>query len=248
MIRTTRWPRSWNSRSLRRTTVCPRWMSGAVGSMPNLNRNGRPSREAPASFSSSAPSGSESTASRASQAAVSAAERPEDGIRANARLRALPRPEQASASSSKPPSFRPCWRPVELHGPSRRRPHPVSRDDRPNILTAAATGGSVPLAGEIAPPVPFPRRGLRWRRPPSGRPRIKKLRLLLCLLGLGLIALVSTVFGMMMAVASDLPALENRQDLKSARNSVVTDDKGRRLGILTSRENRILVTPNQIPA
>jgi penicillin-binding protein 1A len=89
---------------------------------------------------------------------------------------------------------------------------------------------------------------LRWRRRRAGRPRIKKLRLFLCLLGLGLIALVSTVFGMMMAVASDLPALENRQDLKNARNSVVTDSKGQRLGVLTTRENRILVTPDQIPA
>ena len=32
--------------------------------------------------------------------------------------------------------------------------------------------------------------------------------------GLGLLALVSTVFGMMMAVASDLPALENRKEYK----------------------------------
>ena len=38
--------------------------------------------------------------------------------------------------------------------------------------------------------------------------RIRKLRVLALLAGLGLLAIVSTVFGMMMAVASDLPALE----------------------------------------
>ncbi len=38
-----RWPASWNSRSLPSTTACPRWMSGAVGSIPSLTRSGRPS-------------------------------------------------------------------------------------------------------------------------------------------------------------------------------------------------------------
>jgi penicillin-binding protein 1A len=41
------------------------------------------------------------------------------------------------------------------------------------------------------------------------KPRIKRLRLLGLLIPLGGLAVVSTVFGMMMAVASDLPALEN---------------------------------------
>ena len=40
---------------------------------------------------------------------------------------------------------------------------------------------------------------------------MRKLRLLLILIGLGALAVVSTVFGMMMAVASDLPQIENRQ-------------------------------------
>ena len=45
-------------------------------------------------------------------------------------------------------------------------------------------------------------------KPPRRRVRIRKLRLLLLLVGLGILAAVSTVFGMMMAVASDLPKLE----------------------------------------
>ena len=75
---------------------------------------------------------------------------------------------------------------------------------------------------------------------------MKKLRLLLVLFGLSLLALVSTVFGMMMAVASDLPSLENAAEFRSARNSVLTDVRGRRLGILTGAENRILVRADDI--
>ncbi len=47
----------------------PRWMSGAVGSIPSLTRSGRPSD----SLAASAPSGRQSTALRASQAACSRA-------------------------------------------------------------------------------------------------------------------------------------------------------------------------------
>src|SRR3954451_1337853 len=68
MIRTTVWPRSWNSRSFRRNTVWPRWMSGAVGSIPSLTRSGRPS----ASCRSRAPSGSASTAFRSRKRASEA--------------------------------------------------------------------------------------------------------------------------------------------------------------------------------
>ena len=81
---------------------------------------------------------------------------------------------------------------------------------------------------------------------PTARPRVKKLRLLLVLAGLSLLAIVSTLFGMMMAVASDLPSLENREEFKKARNSVLVDVHGKRLGILTSPENRILVDHAQI--
>ncbi|HWT94234.1 MAG TPA: transglycosylase domain-containing protein [Solirubrobacteraceae bacterium] len=81
---------------------------------------------------------------------------------------------------------------------------------------------------------------------PSTRTRVKKLRLILVLAGLTLLAGVSTVFGMMMAVASDLPSLENRAEFREARNSVLTDVRGRELGVLTSNENRILVPASDI--
>jgi len=63
---------------------------------------------------------------------------------------------------------------------------------------------------------------------------------------LGGLAVLSTVFGMVMAVASDLPALENRQEYRNARNSVLLDDHGTQIGILTSRDNRILVQTGQV--
>jgi len=79
---------------------------------------------------------------------------------------------------------------------------------------------------------------------PRPRPRLKKLRLLALLVGLGLLAAVSTFFGMMMAVASDLPELEKLA--VPSKNSVLEDRSGSRLGILTGNQNRILLTENQI--
>jgi penicillin-binding protein 1A len=89
----------------------------------------------------------------------------------------------------------------------------------------------------------LPRLPHRERR----RPRIKKLRVLSIVVGLGLLAVISTLFGMMMAVASDLPQLENRQQYSSGKdNSVLLDYRGRKLGILTNNQNVVLVGPYQI--
>ncbi|MFN2616701.1 MAG: transglycosylase domain-containing protein [Thermoleophilaceae bacterium] len=85
--------------------------------------------------------------------------------------------------------------------------------------------------------------------PPVGpRTRLKKLRLALILVGLTLLALVSTVFGMLMAVASDLPALENRAEFRAAKNSVLEAADGRHTEIarLTGNDNRILLTEPEI--
>jgi penicillin-binding protein 1A len=87
---------------------------------------------------------------------------------------------------------------------------------------------------------------LPQRRNP-GRPRIKKLRVLSIFVGLALLAFISTLFGMMMAVASDLPQLENRQQYSSSKNnSVLLDYRGRKLGILTNNQNVVLVGQYQI--
>ncbi|HEU0317595.1 MAG TPA: biosynthetic peptidoglycan transglycosylase, partial [Solirubrobacteraceae bacterium] len=89
--------------------------------------------------------------------------------------------------------------------------------------------------------------------PPSAggrrrKPRLKKLRLLIVLLPLALLALVSAVFGMIMAIASDLPALENRAEYKSAQNSILLDINGKQIGVLTGQDNRILVKSTDIPS
>ena len=65
--------------------------------------------------------------------------------------------------------------------------------------------------------------------------------------GLSLIAFISTVFGMMMAVASDLPQLENREQYRASKNnSVLLDYRGRKLGILTNNQNVVLVGQYEI--
>jgi penicillin-binding protein 1A len=75
---------------------------------------------------------------------------------------------------------------------------------------------------------------------------LKRLRFVAILFAVLLLGLISFVFGMFMAVASTLPSLDNRAEFQNARNSVLLDDQGRPLGVL-SRQNQILVTPQQIP-
>jgi penicillin-binding protein 1A len=81
---------------------------------------------------------------------------------------------------------------------------------------------------------------------PSTKPRLKKLRILFVLLGLGVLALVSMVFGMMTAVSQDLPAIYNFAQFKAAKNSEVFDATGVPIGTLTSNQNKILLTSGQI--
>jgi penicillin-binding protein 1A len=97
-----------------------------------------------------------------------------------------------------------------------------------------------------------------WRRTPTlpeppgppppgrGKPRLKKLRLALVILGLTLLAMVSWFFGIMMSVAQDLPALENREQFKNAENSTVVDRTGRQVATLTGNQRRILIPSEQI--
>ena len=88
--------------------------------------------------------------------------------------------------------------------------------------------------------------------PPKPRPKVKRMRLAVLLLGLAILGLVSTVFGMMMAVASDLPQLENKAEFKRAKNSIVTaaptrkGERGDQLAKLTGNQNRILVPAEDI--
>src|SRR4051794_4275330 len=78
--------------------------------------------------------------------------------------------------------------------------------------------------------------------PPRRGVRIRKLRVAALLAGLGILAAVSTVFGMMMAVASDLPQLEE----PAFRNSVILDAQGHEIGLLTGNQRQLFVTESQI--
>jgi penicillin-binding protein 1A len=92
--------------------------------------------------------------------------------------------------------------------------------------------------GEVPPAPPAP--------PPQTKPRLKKLRVLFVLLGLGVLAVVSMVFGMMAAVSQDLPAIYNFAQYKSSKNSVVLDANGETIGTLTSDQNKILLSSGQV--
>ena len=114
-------------------------------------------------------------------------------------------------------------------------------------------------------PIPFPTpgRGRPWRKAPAQprsrwakrrarrrnrppKPRLRKLRLLLILVGLGTLAFVSTVFGMMMAVASDIPQIENRQQYNNEANSYLYDDHWRPIGIFAPPNNVVIDQYNDI--
>ncbi|HET9163609.1 MAG TPA: transglycosylase domain-containing protein [Solirubrobacterales bacterium] len=93
-----------------------------------------------------------------------------------------------------------------------------------------------------APPPPPP------ASPPgkAARPRLKKLRILFVLFGLGVLALVSMIFGMMTAVSRDLPAIYDFAQFKASKNSEIYDASGEPIGTLTSEQNKILLDSGQI--
>src|ERR687890_232336 len=203
MISTTVCPSSWNSRSLRRTTVWPRWMSGVVGSTPSFTRSGSPF----ASWRSSWPSGSASTALRVRNGAAS----PAESVMApmlNCAARWAPGGALYGAGA---PDY-------ALVSPVRKRGTPLpgrpkSMQEPPtSIIQPPPTHGPRFVRGDNgAPPEP----------PKPPKPKLKKLRLALVVLGLSVLALISTVFGMLMAVASDLPSLDSEAQFRAAQNSVL---------------------------
>ncbi len=96
--------------------------------------------------------------------------------------------------------------------------------------------GSVPPIGSFPEPP--------GAKPP--KPRIKKLRILFILLGLSVLGLASAIFGAVMAVSQDIPAIERFAQFEEAQNSVLTDSQGQEIGTLSSNQNRILLDAEQI--
>ncbi|MFM9126200.1 MAG: transglycosylase domain-containing protein, partial [Solirubrobacterales bacterium] len=96
---------------------------------------------------------------------------------------------------------------------------------------------------EALPPSPA---GGGSEPPDPPKPKLRRRRLLLLLLPVAALAAISVAFGMMMAMAAELPSLENAKGFQKARNSVMYDRLGRPLGILTSSRNRVLVPHSSI--
>src|SRR3954454_1083598 len=90
---------------------------------------------------------------------------------------------------------------------------------------------------DLLEPIPF--------EAPRRRTRVKKLRVLVVAVPLGMLALVSTVFGMMMAVAADVNGLDTTQIFRVAHSSRLTDVNGQPLGIL-SEQNRVVVPLSKV--
>ena len=69
---------------------------------------------------------------------------------------------------------------------------------------------------------------------------------MLILFAVLLLGLISFVFGMFVAVASDLPSLTHFSLYKNEQSSTLYDDLGHPIGVL-SQQNRVIVTPSEIP-
>src|SRR4051794_19750069 len=204
-------------------------MSGVVGSIPSFTRSGRPAFSAAASFSARAPFGRLSTASRANRAAASEGS---GSIRPNARL-----PRSAEPVAVRPFGRRKPGRRAFVGALKSRTSVRVSDPDNIVYLRDHAAALDPPAGvqgGDFA----------GGEKPP--KPKLKKIRLGVILIGLAALAGVSTVFGMMMAVASDLPSIENRSIYHGAQNSKIYDVNGRQIGLITGKQNQVLVGYNSI--
>jgi penicillin-binding protein 1A len=133
---------------------------------------------------------------------------------------------------------------------ARSTPHPgalkrMQEPPTPINDSSSARGPRFVRLQETPPPPPPPKRT---------KPKLKKLRLSLVLLGLSALAVVSTLFGMLMAVARDLPSLENQAEFRAAENSILYADDCKeldsgnctRIAKLTGNLNRILVSEGEI--
>src|SRR3954468_22825133 len=198
-------------------------MSGAVGSIPSFTRNASPR----ASWRSSSPAGSASTALRSRYSACSG------GLVNGAQCYGLAPDGQISAALARPAAARMEPRVPEL------------TDSQPETGNGDGNGHRADPLEELfsAPVAPGPSPEVHKRKP-----KLKKLRLLLVLAGISVLAVNSTIFGMMLSVSSDLPSLENHAQLRVARNSVLFSGSGKdvTLAKLTGAQNRILDDSGEI--
>ena len=104
-------------------------------------------------------------------------------------------------------------------------------------VNGASSNGAGSNGGPVSSLAAKPEDSPKKRR----RPKLRKLRIALVVFGLTILAFISWIFGIMMAVASDLPQLEDRAQFENAQNSVVYDINGKKIATLTNNQGRILV-------
>ncbi|HEX3434309.1 MAG TPA: transglycosylase domain-containing protein [Solirubrobacteraceae bacterium] len=102
------------------------------------------------------------------------------------------------------------------------------------------------MSVEVRPDIPPAPASEPGDGPTGNKPRLKRLRFVAIVLAVLVLGLVSFVFGIFISVASDLPSLAKFSQLKDARSSVLLDDLGHPLGVV-SQQNRVIVTPGEIP-
>ncbi len=130
---------------------------------------------------------------------------------------------------------------------------PMSDADRPDIAPTKLSPAPSELRparpklppAPAAPPAQPPDPGADARLS-ARRTRLKRLRFVAILLAVLVLGLISFVFGMFVAVASDLPSLTRFSLYKDEKSSIMYDDLGHPIGVL-SQQNRVIVTPEQIP-
>jgi penicillin-binding protein 1A len=161
--------------------------------------------------------------------------------------RDIHRPAGDLATSTPPDGNPPAEDPYAHHAfvpeepPKRRRlSRRAKRDDAPP--SPAEQEQPAPDEGAYAPVIPLTQESMLHEETGPRNVRIRKLRVLGVLFGLGILAVISTIFGMLMALASDLPQLE----APTGRNSVLTDRNGKPLGMLTGNQKRIFVRSEEI--
>lgn len=93
------------------------------------------------------------------------------------------------------------------------------------------------------PPAPAPEPDDRGN---GSKPRLKRLRFVAIVFAVLVLGLVSFLFGIFISVASDLPSLARFSTLKNAKSSVLLDDLGHPIGVV-SQQDRVIVTPSEIP-
>jgi penicillin-binding protein 1A len=112
----------------------------------------------------------------------------------------------------------------------------MSDADRPDIAPTAVLAPSAPALAE-------PRAD---ERRSTSRTRLKRLRFVAILFAVLLLGLISFVFGIFVSVAADLPSLTKFALYKNEKSSMLYDDVGHPIGVL-SQQNRVILTAEQIP-